>query len=236
MKVAISSVSFAPQLAAGDLTQLEWLERSAGALGADGAVFARSHFARTDSEYLAQLRKVCIDVGLVPLGIDEPRLFDAAIPAEERLAAIDLAAGIGALFALGTLPERGPVPPATFVAAVGAAKAAVRAAKAANITLLACAAPGTLGEDLAGLRHFRKDVDSAWLCYALAAGTDRRAAGSRDRELLVTVDPDADLDELAEIDEAARPWLLLSGPVDRARVDAVRVAAARKLLGTADIS
>jgi hypothetical protein len=234
MKVAISSDSFAAELAAGDLTQLEWLERCAAALGADGVVFAREHFAREDREYLAQLKKVAVDLGLVPLGVSEPRLFDAAVSAEERLAAVEIAAGIGALFVLAVLPAPGDIPPATFVAAVGAAKAAVRAAKAQNITLLACSAPGTLGEDVSGLRHFRKDVDSAWLCYAAAAGADRSGAGSRERELLVTLEESTELDVAREVDEAARPWLLLRGAVDRARVDGVRSAAARKTLAVAE--
>jgi sugar phosphate isomerase/epimerase len=232
MKVAISSDSFARTLAAGDLTQLEWLAGSASTLGADGVVFARAHFPRTDRDYLAQLRKVAIDLGLVPLAIDEPRLFAPQLAESERRAAIELAAGIGALFVLTVLPPPGEVPPAAFVAAVGAAKAAVKAAKAVNITLLAGAAPGTLGEDAPALRHFLKDVDSAWLRYALPAGADRSALGARDRALVVSVDPGADLEVLAEIDEAARPWLLLTGDVSAERVGALRRAGAKKTLAT----
>jgi hypothetical protein len=226
MKVAISSASFAGMLAAGDLTQLEWLERCASALGADGVVFERAHFPRTDRDYVAQLRKVAIDLGLVPLAIDEPRLFASDIREPDRHTAIELAAGIGALFVLTELPPPGEVPPAAFVAAVGAAKTAVKAAKANNITLLVGAAPGTLGEDAASLRHFRKDVDSAWLRCALPAGADRRA-------LVVTVDPAADLDALAEVEESARPWLLLTGAVSAGRVSALRLAAAKKTLAIA---
>jgi sugar phosphate isomerase/epimerase len=235
MKVAITSASFADVLAAGDLTQLEWLESSASALGADGVVFDRAHFPRTDSDYLAQLRKVAIDLGLVPLAVDEPRLFAAGVAESERCSAIDLAAGIGALFVLTLLPEPGEVPPAAFVAAVGAAKAAVKTAKAANVTLLAGIAPGTLAADVRALRHFRKDVDSAWLRFALPAGADRTALGPRDRELLVTIEPDADLDALAAVDESARPWLLLTGEVNAERVRAVRRAGAKKTLAAVAI-
>jgi hypothetical protein len=116
---------------------------------------------------------------------------------------------------------------------LGAAKAAVRAAKAENITLLAGAAAGTLGADVPSLKHFLKDVDSAWLQCALPAGADRGALGRRDRALVVTVDRAATLTALAEIDEAARPWLLLRGDVDRARIDELRRAAAKKALATA---
>jgi hypothetical protein len=233
MKVAISSASFADRLAAGELTQLEWLENCASRLGADGVVFAREHFPRTDREYLAQLRKVAIDLGLVPLAVEDRALFRVENAATERNGAIELAAGLGALFVLTLLPPPGAVPPAAFVAAVGAAKAAVRAAKAENITLLAGAAAGTLGADVPSLKHFLKDVDSAWLQCALPAGADRGALGRRDRALVVTVDRAATLTALAEIDEAARPWLLLRGDVDRARIDELRRAAAKKALATA---
>jgi hypothetical protein len=235
MKVAISSSSFARALAAGDLTQLEWLAGCASALGADGVVFDRAHFPRTDGEYVAQLRKVAIDLGLVPLAVDEPRLFAPEVPPAERHAAIELAAGLGALFVLTVLPAPGEVPPATFVAAVGAAKAAVRFAKADNITLLVGTGAGTLGEDVPSLRHFGKDVDSAWLRYALPAGADRSAFNARDRALVVTVDVAAELDALVEIDEAARPWLLLTGEVDAKRIGALRRAGAKKTLATVTV-
>jgi hypothetical protein len=235
MKVAISSGSFAAELAAGELTQLEWLERSASALGADGIVFARDQFPRTDPEYVAQLRKVAVDLGLIPLAIDAPQLLSPLLGDADRHAVLTLAAGLGALFVLTVLPAPGDVPPAAFVAAVGAAKAAVGAAKAANITLLVAPAAGTLGPDLPALQHFRKDVDSAWLRYALPAGADRSTWGARDRVLLVTVDPSADLDALAEVDEAARPWLLLAGEVTADRVAALRRAGAKKTLAQAGV-
>ncbi len=256
--MAISSASFAGSIAAGNLTQLEWLEGCASALGADGIVFARAHFPRMDAEYIAQLRKVAIDLGLVPLGVEEPNLFGlstaAGISSADRLTSaghvgfasaeaptstagvltsIDLAFGIGGLFVLTALPPPGDVPPAAFVAAVAAAKEAVRAAKAVNVTLLVRAAPATLAEDVPALRHFRKDVDSAWLRYALPAGADRASLGARDRALVVTVDPGADLDALAEIEESARPWLLLTGEVSAERVSALRRAVAKKTLAAA---
>jgi hypothetical protein len=235
MKVAISSASFASALAAGGLTQLEWLEGCASGLGADGIVFERRHFPRTDSEYVAQLRKVAVDLGLVPLAVAEPRLFDPAVPEGQRHAAIELAASLGALFVLAQLPAPGEIPPATFVGVAAAAKAAVKNAKAANITLLVAPQAGTLAEDVPGLRHFQKDVDSAWLRFALPAGADRSAFNTRDRALVVTFGPRDDLDRLAEIDEAARPWLLLTGEADAGRVAALRCAGAKKTLAIAGV-
>ena len=236
MKVAISSGSFAATLAAGELTQLEWLEGCAAALGADGVVFDRAHFPRTDAEYVAQLRKIATDVGLVPLAVAEPRLFAPDRPENERLAPIDLAAGLGCLFVLCELPPAGDVPPAAFVAAVAVAKRAVQAAKAANVTLLAGIAAGSLGGDVPALRHFLRDVDSAWLRYALPAGADRSTFGARDRALVVTLDSSADAAALAEVDDTARPWLLLTGAVSAARVADFRRAAAKKTLASAGVS
>lgn len=235
MKVAISSASFADRLAAGDLTQLEWLERCASRLGADGVVFDRAAFPRSDPEYLAQLKKIAIDVGLVPVALAEPRLFSAELTDAERQATIDLAAGLGTLFVLAGLPPPGEVPPAAFVAAVGAAKAAVRAAKHVNITLLAELGANSLAPDVPALRHFLKDVDSAWLRYALPVAADRGALGARERALLVTIDPVADLERITEVDETARPWLLLTGPVDVERVTTLRRAAAKKTLAAAGV-
>jgi len=53
MKVAVSSSPFGALLAAGQTTQLEWLERCGTELALDGVVFAREHFPRTDAEYVA---------------------------------------------------------------------------------------------------------------------------------------------------------------------------------------
>jgi sugar phosphate isomerase/epimerase len=234
MKVAISSASSAGALAAGDLTQLEWLEQCASRLGADGVIFDRSHFPRTDPEYLAQLKKISVDLGLVPLAIEAPSLF-APSTETDQTDAIALAAALGVLFVLTVLPAPGEIPPATFVAAVTAAKVAARAAKAANITLLIGIAPGTLGDDVSGLRHFHKDVDSAWLWYALPAGADRGAFNARERALVVTIEPGDDLDALAEVDGRARPWLLLRGSVGAERVAALRRAVARKTLAAAGV-
>jgi hypothetical protein len=230
MKVAITSASFDGPLAAGESTQLEWLEGCASALGADGVVFERRHFPRTDAEYVAQLRKVAVDLGLVPLAIGEPRLLAPDTDAAGREAALALAAGLGVPFILTQLPAPGDVPPAAFATAVSAAKAAIKTAKAVNVTLLAGLAPGTLAADAPALRHFVKDVDSAWLRCALPAGTDRSGLGARDRTLLVSVDSGADFAEAVELDDAARPWFLLTGAVTARRVADFRLATARKRL------
>jgi hypothetical protein len=240
VKVAISSSSFAHTFAAGEGTQLEWLERCASELALDGVVFDAAHFPRTDVEYVAQLRKIAVDLGLVPVALASDALFDPTTDDATRRALITLAAGLGTLFVLTRLPLPGDVPPATFVAAVAAAKATAKIAKAANVTVLIMPQAGTIGADIAGVRHFLKDVDSAWMRFALPArGLDRAALGGRDRVLLVDVAATDEPAALADIDEAARPWLLAEiGPsgepfaAARARVTALREAAAEKLIAT----
>ena len=181
MRIAVSSSSFRQPLAAGDLTQLEWVERCASVLGADGVVADVLDFPRRDGEYVAQLRKVAVDLGLVPFGLDAEGLLEPAAAAETRDAVLRLAAGLGAAVIRTVLPAPGEVPPATFVETVGAAKALSRAAKAINVTVLVAAAPGTIGEDLAGVKHLLKDVDSAWLRACPNALVDDAALGAKDR-------------------------------------------------------
>ena len=157
MRLAVSSSTFRRPLAAGELTQLEWLERCASQLDADGVLADLADFPRTDLEYTAQLRKVAVDLGLVPFGLDTAGLFerDAAAARESTLA---LATALGALVVRSALPPPGDLPPASYVETVGIAKALGRAAKAANVTLLVPPAPGTLGEDLAAVKRLLKDI------------------------------------------------------------------------------
>ncbi|MFN2459119.1 MAG: hypothetical protein ABR591_00295 [Candidatus Velthaea sp.] len=234
MKIAISSSSFAEPLASGNLTQLEWLERCASELAADGVVFDKRHFPRLDAEYVAQLKKIGTDLGLVPVALHVPQLLgeDSAAALEESFA---VAAGLGAIFMLTRLPAAGDVPPAAFVAAVAAAKVAARTAKRVNVTLLAAPQEGTVAADLPDLRHFVKDVDSAWLRYAVPLHADRSFFGPRDRALVVTVGASDD-SSAADVAEGARPWLLLEGRVDAQRVCALRAAAAKKTLAAANVS
>jgi len=230
MKIASSSSSCAGPIAAGELTQLEWLAAAASAAGVDGVVFDIAHFPRIDDEYVAQLKKVAIDLGLVPVALDAPRLLDPDTTEAGRDDLIALAGRLGALFVLTRLPAPSDVPPAAFIAAVAAAKSAVRAAKRVNVTLLAAPAPETLASDIPSLRHFLKDVDSAWLRYCTPVDADRSVFNQRDRALIFSVAQTVDPGALAEIEEAARPWLLLEGDASPQRVAALRQAAAKKTL------
>lgn len=220
MKIAVSSAPFGAALRSGSLTHLEWLEGCASRLEADGVVFTLAELPRRDAEYAAQVKKVAVDLGLVPVALDVPGLLDPATSASAREDAVTLAAALGVLLIRATTGPPGDLPPQTFVATVEAAKAAASLAKAANITVVVVTAAGTVTSDLAGVRHLLKDVDSAWLRYEAAGADDRDGMGPRDRvlveRLLLDAAPDA-------IDPGTRAWVVVDGeggadPFARARV------------------
>ncbi|HZX68786.1 MAG TPA: hypothetical protein VFE70_07870 [Candidatus Elarobacter sp.] len=238
MRIAVSSSTFRRPLAAGDLTQLEWLERCASALDVDGVLADVADFPRTDGEYTAQLRKIAVDLGLVPLGLDSAGLFERdAAAARDRVLA--LATGFGALVVRSALPAPGELPPATYVEAVATAKALGRAAKAANVTLLVAPAPGTIGEDFAAVKRLIKDADSAWV-RACPSYTEAAAAGPKDRFPAVSATPHDDA--TAVIAQARYSWVLLDAPADdrpwetlAAAIGALRTAEAKhRLADSAD--
>jgi len=163
MKVAASSATFARPIAAGDLTQLEWLDLCANELEVDGVVFDLAQFPRTDGEYLAQVKKQASDLGLTVAAFAADDAFgtDAATRIEAALA-------LGAPLLIGRAPAAGD-DPAAWGAFTDAVKLASRAAKAANVTLAARNAPGTLCATPGDLKRLAKDVDSAWLRFAFDA-------------------------------------------------------------------
>jgi hypothetical protein len=224
MRIAVSSSTFRRPLAAGDLTQLEWVERCATELGADGVVTALVDFPRLDAEYVAQLRKVAIDLGIVPFGIDAPGLLEPGGDPAAVERAVAVATGFGAAVIRTAPPAPGEVPPATFAAAVRAGKALARGAKAANVTVLVPPAPGTIGEDFAGVRHLLKDVDSAWLRACPSALIDPGEVGPKDRFPAFVARPTDDPAAVAE--RAAGAWVILDAPAADAPWAAVEAAMA----------
>jgi hypothetical protein len=240
MRIAVSSSTFRRPLAAGELTQLEWLEGCASRLDADGVLADLADFPRTDSEYTAQLRKIAVDLGLVPFGLDTVGLFerDAGAARESVLA---LATSLGALVVRSPLPAPGELPPATFVETVAIAKALGRAAKAANVTLLVPQAPGTLGEDLAAVKHLLKDADSAWIRPCPRATAEGLEIGAKQHFPAISVTPDDDV--ALAVAHGESPWLILDAPPDdrpwetvAAVMGALRDAAAERRLARAEIS
>jgi hypothetical protein len=231
MRLALSSSSFRRPLADGVLTQLEWVERCANVLDVDGVLVAPADFPRGDPDYVAQVRKVAIDLGIVPFGLEAPGLLDPLSPPELRERVLTLAARFGAAIVRTTLPPPGDVPAATFAATVLAAKAVSKAAKAVNVTVVVPPQPGTLGDDLAAVKHLLKDVDSAWLRACPPALFPAGEPGSRRLLPAVTVTPDDDPAAVAAA--AGGTWVILELPDDdapwggaRAAIERLRDAAA----------
>jgi hypothetical protein len=159
MKVACSSASFDAALSGGRLTQLEWLDLCANELEVDGVVFDDRHFPRWDEEYLAQLRKACVDLGLTVAGFGAEAFAEAN--ASEGL---ERARALGAPLVTLRAPAASADPDA-WGRFVESAKTASRLAKDLNVTFALRNAAGTLCEDGASLKRLAKDVDSAWLRY-----------------------------------------------------------------------
>lgn len=183
MKIACSSAGFARSLADGTLTQIEWLDVCANELEVDGVVFDARHFPRTDDDYLAHLKKVCVDLGLTVAAVaTSVALTDDY---ERQLAAT---ATLGApLLICGAPPASAD--PLAWGAFAGGAKNAARAAKRANVTLAVRGARGTLCESSADLRRLANDVDSAWLrfvCDEAAFGADDVASPLLPRAVIAT--------------------------------------------------
>jgi sugar phosphate isomerase/epimerase len=183
MKIACSSTAFAGPLAAGTLSQLEWLDACANELEVDGVVFAAEHFPRTDGDYLAQLKKVAADLGLTVAALAADDAFAGAY--ESRL---EIARALGAPLLVARAPDAGEDVRA-WGAFTDAAKSAARAAKRANVTLAARCARGTLCESSADLRRLAKDVDSAWLRFAWDATMPNSAAATiASKDVIATYD------------------------------------------------
>lgn len=90
-------------LAAGDLTQLEWVDLCAHELMLDGVEFAGAHFPRVDDDYLAQLKKLCVDRCLTVAAYYHDTPFDSTDADKniQKLArSIDIASALGAPLSL----------------------------------------------------------------------------------------------------------------------------------------
>ena len=170
MKIATSSSAFAGSLRAGTLTHLEWLDVCANELEVDGVVVAANDLPRDDLEYLAQFKKLATDLCLTVAALET----DAVLQGEaERW--LDVARALGAPLVVAHAPVVRDDPNAWGAFADNVREAA-GAAKRHNITLALRNAPETLCASVADCKRLAKDVDSAWLRYALASdafrGTD----------------------------------------------------------------
>jgi hypothetical protein len=161
MKIASSGKNFDKSLAKGDLTQLEWLSLCASSLALDGVVFDTRYFPRTDDEYLAQLKKTAIDLGLTIAAVatDDPLTLEGTVW-------IERAARLGAPLVITRTPSSSD----TFTAWNQAATALQHissSAKHANVVVALRNTPETLCASASDLNRLSKDIDSSWIRYAL---------------------------------------------------------------------
>lgn len=160
MKIACSTASFERVLGEGSLTQLEWLDLCAHELEVDGVVFDARHFPRADDQYLAQLKKLSVDLGLSVAGLAADDALTGR--AAERIAQ---ALALGAPLVAARAPAASE-DPAAWGAFVEGVREAASEGKRQNVTVAVRNAPGTLCADAADLKRLAKDVDSAWLRFA----------------------------------------------------------------------
>ncbi len=239
MKLAASSLTLDRLLTTLAITQLEWIEQSAAHLGLDGIVYELAHLPRTDADYLAQCKKVTVDLGLTPVAVHDTTFLALERTDAERTETLRIAVALGTPMILCAVGNPGEVPPADFNATVKLAKSAASQAKGATVTLACQPRAGSIANDLAELRHLVKDVDSAWLRYAVpAADIASDTLGGRDR-IVLALASEADAELVAS--SAFLGWTIVEAPAGdssdawaplAAAVRALRIAAAKKTLAS----
>lgn len=175
MKLACSSTAFHEQLGSGGLTQLEWIDLCAHEIAADGIVLDVRHFPRTDTDYLAQVKKMAADVGLTVAALRHDGFFDGDEAHMEQAAEIAIALGAPLLST--------PLPPETAASWSDVQTrlgTATSIAKRLNVTLALRNMPRTYAATTHDMKRVSKEADSAWLRYgpdfaALDAASDPQA-------------------------------------------------------------
>jgi sugar phosphate isomerase/epimerase len=174
-------------LHSGALTQLEWLDRCASELALDGVEFAAAHFPRTDDDYLAQLKKLCVDRGLTAAAVTVDIPFGAG---DVDRQASDLAEWIACAIALGAPLLRfssGAAtgsPPIAWRELVRGLKMVCAGAKEHNVTLALLPRESTQVASPAEVKRALKECDSAWLRVALTTSHLSGVSGAAWEELL----------------------------------------------------
>jgi len=223
MKFACCSTAFDEQLRTGGLTQLEWIDLSAHALDADGIVPDLRHFPRTDTDYLAQVKKMCVDLGLTLAALRHDGFFAGDEPHVEQAFEIALA--------LGTPVLSAPLPPETSASWSELQQRlgiATSLAKKHNVTLGVRNAPRTFAASSHDLKRVSKEADSAWLRYApdfgaLEPGSDAQVLLAK----TVLVWADCRCEPSAALLEKYRGFVVLDAAENDARADDMKNALAR---------
>ena len=175
MKLASSSTAFDEQLRSDRLTQLEWLDLCAHELAADGVVFDVRHFPRTDTDYLAQIKKMAADLGLTVTALRHDGLFSGDGAHVEQ--AFEMALALGAPLLSAPLAPEVEASWTDMQARLGEATSI---AKRLNVTIAVRNLAHTFAATSHDLKRVSKEADSAWLRYgpdfgALDAASDPQA-------------------------------------------------------------
>jgi sugar phosphate isomerase/epimerase len=186
MQFAYSSGAFDQALRSGDLTQLEFIDAVARETLFDGVVFDDRHFPRTDGDYLAQLKKMCADLGLTIAALASDAFF---VTDEDAMrSAIDRALALGAPLLAGRLGSETALSWSEQLHKLGTASSL---AKSANVTLAVRNAPGTFAATEHECKRVSKETDSAWLRFGLeptAFGAATDIEPLREKTVLLWVD------------------------------------------------
>jgi len=230
MRVCCSTSSYRRAIAAGALTQLEWVDRCARELPVDGVEFDARFFPRTDDDYLAQLKKLCADRCLTVAsataigslgGADVDAALEAFLPWIER------AALLGAPLLRFDCGRAEGSPGIAWREFVRALKAACAEAKRRNVTLALQAGDGdALVTTPADLRRALKECDSAWLRLSMRAADLRADAAGEWRglmdETVIATSATFDQAERSALDQAGyRGFLSLCYAGERDEAEAV---------------
>lgn len=160
MKLAAASSAFDRAIAAGDLTQLEFLDLCANDAACDGAVLDVRHFPRTDGDYLAQIKKMATDRGLALAALSDAGLY--ALDDDAMRARFEQALALGTPLLAAPLCAETAMSWLDQLTRLGVATAL---AKEFNITLALRNAPGTFAASDRDCKRVSKEADSAWLRY-----------------------------------------------------------------------
>lgn len=149
----------------GELTQLEWVDLAARSLPVEGLVFDLRHFPRTDGEYIAELRKLCVDRALTLTALSVDDLF--ARDDEALEAPFAIARELGTPLILSEPPVLdADVPAYAWREAAQRGKHIARFAKRLNVTVAVRNAPGSLCQGGSELKRLAKEIDSSWIRFA----------------------------------------------------------------------
>lgn len=160
MKLACSSTAFHEQLSSNRLTQLEWIDLCAHELAADGVVFDVRHFPRTDTDYLAQVKKMTTDLGLTVAALRHDGFFES--DEAHMLQAVEIAVALGAPLLCAPLPLETSAGWSDVQSRLGDATSI---AKRLNVTLAVRNAAHTYAATTHDMKRVSKEADSAWLRY-----------------------------------------------------------------------